>query len=149
VRILQSGGVSSRRTDARKGRTSEGPRGFSLVEMVMVLVILSVGFVGMRASTGYMMTRTIHPDLRSERMSAVGQAAETVRGTPWSDVARLCADSTFRIDPYVVRCEVTRPSATLQRVRLVSTGPGVRDGHVQPAVVETFVISRAQPAPGG
>lgn len=130
-------------------KNANGTRdGFSLVELIVALVILSVGILSMGASTGYIMNQIRLSELRSERMAAVRQAAEIVRGHAWTEVGQLCADSTFRLEQFEVSCRVTTPSTTLQRVQLVSTGPGYEGGRFVQGVVETFAISLAQPMPG-
>ena len=123
-------------------------QGFSLVELIIALVILTFGILGMGVSTGYIMNQIRLSELRSGRMAAVRQAAEIIRGTTWSDVPVLCADSTFRLEDYVVTCQVSTPAATLQRIQLVSVGPGYLDGHMASGVADTFAISVAQPMPG-
>ena len=129
--------------------TERGPQsGFSLVELIVALVMLSAGILSMGASTGYIMNQIRLSELRSERMAAVRQAAEIIRGTTWSSVGQLCADSTFQLEQYVVSCRVTTPATTLHRVELVSAGPGYEGGRFVQGVVETFAISLAQPIPG-
>lgn len=121
-------------------------QGFSLVEIAVALTILSVGVLAMGASTGHVVMRARATQLHTERMAAVRQAAELVRGASWDSVDEFCAADAVKVDPYTVRCEISRRSENLLRVQLVSTGPGPRDGAIVPDVTETFAISVARPA---
>lgn len=119
--------------------------GFSLVEVIIALLILSFGILAMGASTGFIMAQIRAAELRTERMTAVRQAAETLRGVPWDNLTTTCAHEVFTVGAYDVTCSVTQPGSTLRRVQLVSTGPGYSDGQLRTGVAETFAISLPQP----
>lgn len=119
--------------------------GFSLVEVMVALVILSIGVLAMGASTGYIMTQIRASELRTERMTAVRQTAETLRSTPWTSLEGTCGNEGFTVGAFIVKCTVLQPQANLKRVELVSTGPGYREGRLMAVVPDTFAISIAQP----
>lgn len=123
------------------------PNGFSLIEVIVALMILSVGILAMGASTGHVMAQIQAAELRTERMSAVRQAAETLRGTAWGILEVTCsnAGSTFDTDHYDVSCTVDQPSSNLKAVRLITSGPGFTRGQFSTTVADTFVISIANP----
>ena len=119
--------------------------GFSLVEIIIALLILSVGVLAMGASTEYIMTQIRASDLRMERLTAVRQAAETLRGSDWQALEQICAGTAFATDHYDVSCSVRQPAGNLKRVRLVSIGPGYRGGHLLHILPDTLAISVARP----
>lgn len=119
--------------------------GFSLVEVIVALMILSVGVLAMGASTGYIMTQIRASELRMERMTAVRQAAETLRGEDWTTLPSYCSSATFATQRYSVSCTVSQPASNLQRVQLVSLGPGYSAGRLVVSLPDTFAISIAQP----
>lgn len=126
-----------------KGDMNRG--GFSLVEVIVALMILSVGVLAMGASTGYIMTQIRASELRMERMTAVRQAAETLRGEDWAALPTYCSTADFSTDRYSVSCTVSQPASNLQRVQLVSVGPGYSEGRLVGSLPDTFAISLAQP----
>jgi prepilin-type N-terminal cleavage/methylation domain-containing protein len=54
-------------------------RGFTLIEMIVAIVILSVGILGLAASTSYMVSAASSAGLRAEALQAVeGQISQIV-----------------------------------------------------------------------
>lgn len=126
-------------------RARANPGGFSIAEIIVALLILGVGVLAMGASTGYIMTQIRASDLRTERVTAVRQAAETLRGSDWGALEQICANTRFPSARYEVSCEVALPAANLKRVELISVGPGYSDGHLLPSLADTMTISIAEP----
>lgn len=118
--------------------------GFSLVEVLIAILILSFGILALGSSTGYVLSQVQASELRSERTAAVRQAAEILGGTAWGSLETVCGDTTFTTDNYTVGCQV-EASGDLKRVRLISTGPGLQDGRMVQVKLDTFAISFAQP----
>ena len=121
--------------------------GFSLVEVIVALMILSVGVLAMGASTGHVMAQIQEAELLTERMGAVREAAETLRGTAWTSLETVCqsTDSSFVTEHYTVGCSVLRPSSNLKLIELITVGPGFRSGRFTTTVADTFAISIANP----
>lgn len=118
--------------------------GFSLVEVIVAMMILSFGVMAMGASTGYVMRQVRASELRSERVAAVREASELIRGTQWAQIPTVCGSGDLIAKRYTVTCEAT-PSGRLMQVRLRTTGPGYKDGQFVPEMAETFAINLAQP----
>ncbi|HEY8470563.1 MAG TPA: prepilin-type N-terminal cleavage/methylation domain-containing protein [Longimicrobiales bacterium] len=66
---------------------SEG--GFSLVELMIALVILTVGLLSLAAATGYVSSQVHAGDLRTERAAALQQVIENLRATPFQNLASV------------------------------------------------------------
>lgn len=118
--------------------------GFSLVEVVVALVVLTVGVFAMAASTGYITTQIKIAELRTERMTAVHQAAETLRSVDWDYLATTCDTASYVAGSFAVTCNATT-SGDLTTVTLVSTGPGWKAGAWDTALPDTFQITIAEP----
>ena len=123
--------------------------GFSLVEVIVALFILSVGILAMGASTGHVMAQIQAAELRTERMGAIRQTAETLRGTGWDLLETTCnnAGSTFDTDNYSVSCTVSLTGSDLKKVQMITSGPGFIAGQFNTTVADTFAISIANPVP--
>lgn len=123
------------------------PSGFSLVEVIIAMLILSVAILALGASTGHVMAQIQASELRTERMGTIRQAAETLRGTAFGSLENACstAGSTFGSDNYSVSCTVQQPSEDLKLVTLVTVGPGFQSGRFNTTVADTFAISIAKP----
>lgn len=123
------------------------PAGFSLIEVIFAMLILSVAFLAMGASTGHVMAQIQASELRTERVGALRQAAETLRGTAWASLESVCAatNHSFDTDNYDVQCTVQLWTEDLKRVDLVTVGPGFRNGRFTATVTDSFAISIANP----
>jgi prepilin-type N-terminal cleavage/methylation domain-containing protein len=121
--------------------------GFSLIEVIVAMMILSIGILAMGASTGHVMAQIQAAELRTERMGAVRETAETLRGTAWASLESTCAGdmSGFGTEHYTVSCSVLQPSSNLKVIQLVTVGPGFEAGKFTTTVADTFAISMANP----
>lgn len=130
------------------GRAVRGRSGLSLVELIVALLILTVGIFALGASSIYVLTQVRASQLHTERSTAVRDAAERVRSLPWSTIPTECQTRTFESGRYRVTCSILPSSSVSFRViQLVSDGPGYRGGEVVEDVPDTSVISVARPAP--
>lgn len=66
---------------------SEG--GFSIVELLIALVILTVGLLSLAAATGYVSAQVRAGDLRTERAAALQQVIESLRATPFANLTSV------------------------------------------------------------
>ncbi len=121
--------------------------GFSIVEVIVALIILSFGILAMGASTGYVMRQVQASELRSERVAAIRAASERIRDADWAALdAAFCHDPPATTDHYTVQCSVSTVNR-VKRVQLIATGPGFQGGRFVEQMTETFAISLAQPLP--
>lgn len=118
--------------------------GFGLIEVIIAMLILSVGVLAMGASTGYILNQIRASELRTERMIIVRGAAERLQSMPWADiVADPCQQPVLATDRYSVTCHVTILS-NRAHVRLISAGPGYSGGRLQTQAVDTTMLSIAR-----
>lgn len=124
-----------------------GREGFSLIEVIVALVILSVGVLAMGASTGFVLTQVRAAELRTDRMTAVHQVAERLRAVPWDDLETACAGQSFSTADFTVSCTVSQAPGiiNLKRVQLVSTGPGFSGRRRVQSATDTMTIGIARP----
>ena len=114
-------------------------RGFSVVEVVVALIVLTVGVLGLAATTVYVVQQTTLAEVATERAAAVQTVVEQLRARPYAALA----DSSGTYGPYDVKWTVT-PGARSKLVTIVSVGPGLQSGDgqgmpsLQGAVADTF-----------
>lgn len=118
--------------------------GFSLVEVVVAMLILTVGILAMAASTGYILSEVRMANFRSERNVAVGEVTQQLRAIQWSNLPSACG-SNYTVGDYTVSCTVNQPTVNLHEVILVSVGPGYSAGAVDFEVVDSTAILFARP----
>ncbi len=118
--------------------------GFSLIEVMVALVMLTLGVLAMAASTGYITTQIKIAELRTERMAAVHQAAETLRASDYDDLSSICDTASYAMGPFSVQCSAST-AGDLTTVQLVSSGPSYVSGSWQTSWPDTFQITIAEP----
>lgn len=119
--------------------------GFSLVEVVVAILVLSFGLLAMAASTGYVATQLRSTTWDTQRNLARQQVIESLRATIFANVT---TNSTGRaIGPYTVRWNVTNVSSAQRRVQIITTGPAYRQSSrkTMTTVVDTATITLASP----
>lgn len=130
------------RTDA-EGRSARG--GFSLIEVIVALIVLTMGVLGMAATTGYVVRQTTAADMRTNRTAAVQTALERLRATPWNSLG----SGSDAVGHFDVAWSSVDDGVT-KEVTLVTTGPGMTtvDGvgpRFSDQVADTFVYRIIRP----
>lgn len=124
--------------------TTTSRPGFSLVELIVALMILTVGILAMGTSTGYIMREIRFSQLRSERVAAFRETAEIFRGTDWNQLGSVCG-SSFPFDHFKVTCRVeSSNSNAVMRFSLVATATDAGVRRLFPTA-DTLAISIARP----
>ena len=126
-------------------RKAKGTEGFSLVELMVALVIMSVCMLALAATTGYLITQVQVSNLLSERATAVQQVVEELRATPFDNIASRAKASAETVGDFDVWWQVSAPGANLRRVRVYTEGPGYNAGSGWTQVrQDSFSISLAR-----
>lgn len=123
---------------------SRGRGGFSLVEVVVAMLILTIGILAMAASTGYILSEVRMATFRAERNVAVGEMTQQLRGINWNNLGGACG-SSVTVGDYTVSCTMNQPSVNLREAILVSVGPGYSAGAVEMDVVDSTAVLFARP----
>lgn len=111
--------------------------GFSLVEVIVALIILTVGVLGMAATTMLVVRQTTLSEMTTERSAALQTVIERLRSEDYETLSSG-ADTVGRFD---VNWSVTTGVRTKQ-VEIVTVGPGLTSASGVPtlasAVADTF-----------
>lgn len=126
----------------RLGRCDEA--GLSLVEVLVAVVVLTVGVLAMAGSTGVAFTRLRVADHRNERAAALQYASEGLRAVPYANLGSECSALAETVGAYELRCAVGSAGANLTRLYIVSVGPGHVSGYWRLNVVDSTAISIAR-----
>lgn len=119
--------------------------GFSLVELVIAVLILTVGVLGLAGTTAYVVRQVDLSRINSERAAAVQTGVEYVRSLRYVDVI----DDSTVAGRYRVRWEVLN-SQYQKRLRFITAGPGAATGAngstiIASTVVDTFEYRILEP----
>lgn len=116
--------------------------GFTIVELVVSLIILTVGLLAFAGTTIVLIRQVTAAGLATERATAVQTVVERLRALPYDSIG-AGSDSlgAFRIN---------WTSTTLgasKEVRVVTLGPGPygSQGAIRPAVADTFTTRILEP----
>lgn len=136
VVLLMQASVTS--SSVREGL--RGSEGFTLVEVVIALLILSIGVLGLAGTTGRSLRATTLADLRSERSAALQSVIEQLRALPFDSVTA----GTDTVGVYVVDWRSTPRGNLGKDLRIITLGPGLARGEsgtlpsLSPQVPDTF-----------
>lgn len=119
--------------------------GFSLIEVVVSMLILSVGVLAMGGSTGYMLSQVRMAGFMTDRNVATREVSEQLRATEWSSLANTCNSNTFTVGDYTVTCTVQQQGVHVQKVDIITVGPSYVSGQVVMEVPDTTAILLAEP----
>jgi prepilin-type N-terminal cleavage/methylation domain-containing protein len=96
-------------------------RGFTIVELLVALVILTVGILAVALLSGQFGRQVNISDMSVGRSSSLQAAIEEIRATPFADVAT----GEAMIDEYEVSWTVLSSSDTYKEIQIITVGPGM------------------------
>ncbi len=121
-----------------------GTRGFTLVELLVALVIFTVGVLGLAATTTFVVRQTTVSELSAERSAAVQEMVERLKATDYNALTNGSAN----VGQYTLTWTVTGGNRS-KVLNITSTGPGMISGGGMPAlassVQESFTYRITQP----
>ena len=125
--------------------TNNNQGGFSLVEVVVAMLVLSFGLLAMAASTGYVATQLRSTTWDTQRTLARQQVVEQLKATIFANVTTNTTGVT--IGSYTVRWNVTNVGSAQRRVELITSGPAYRASSraTRITVVDTATVTIASP----
>lgn len=110
-------------------RTGRRDGGFTLVEVMVAVMILSVGLLALGTTTGYLVLQVQVSELRTKRAAAVQQVVEELRSTSYVDLATVDEADAQQVGEFRLWWSVDAPTSNLRRLTIYSEGPGYRAGH--------------------
>lgn len=129
----------------RQTSRQSGEAGFSLIEVVVGMLILTIGLLAMAGTTGAVFTQLRIAERRTERMAAVQQAAEQLYSVGYSNAQNRCGTLNQLVGSYRMTCSATQLNPNLLQLRIISTGPGYRSKvGWRMSVPDTFAIQIAR-----
>jgi prepilin-type N-terminal cleavage/methylation domain-containing protein len=118
--------------------------GFSLVEVIIAMLVLSFGLLTMAASTGYVYNQLRSTAFDTQRNLARQGAVEQIRGMFWDSIPTTAR--TMTRGRYTIVYRATLPSTMVKRVTLITVGPGYRSGKaVRQTVADTASFQVVKP----
>lgn len=120
---------------------TENEQGFSIIELMVALVILTVGLLSMAATTGYVATQVRAGDLRTERAAALQQVIENLKATPFSSLQSVGEASAVTVGDFQFWWTVSPNGLTVDVEIYSKAAPGGRHGVAQ----DTFSFTIVRP----
>jgi len=118
--------------DAREKRA-----GFSLIEVVLAMMILTVGVLGLAGTTGYMVGQVTLSDLMTERSAAFQTVVDRLQAAPYGSLP----SGSDSVGVFAVDWTSVNSGSQNMLVTIVTTGPGLKSDAplgVAPQVADTF-----------
>ncbi len=115
--------------------------GFTLVEVIAAIVILTVGVLGLAGTTAYVVRQVTLANVTTERSVVLQTAIEQVQSMPFANVSF----GTDSVGHFSVQWRSSLESPVSKVVTFVTRGPGLHSSSVNPFptmsadVADTFV----------
>lgn len=134
---------SGMQSDPTQARTRDRA-GFTMVEVIIAIVILTIGLLGLAGSTGYLVRTVTLGDLLTERTFASQTIIDRLQSLPYDNVTT----GTDTIGVFAVDWEAVDDGPQSKILTVVTLGPGLGPsgiGTLSPAVADTFVFRILRP----
>ncbi len=99
-------------------------RGLTLIEVIVAMLVLTVGLLGLAAGTGFVLRSTEVARIDTNRAAALQSAIESLRAVPFDDVA---AD-TRQVGEYAISWSQLSGDTNWRLMQIVVEGPGRTPG---------------------
>lgn len=113
--------------------------GFTMVEIIIAMVILTVGLLGLAGSTGYLVRTVTLGDLLTERTFASQTIIDRLQSLPYDNVV----DGADSVGVFAVDWDAEDDGPQSKILTVVTVGPGLSPGgmgNLAPAVADTFIF---------
>ncbi len=117
-----------------------GRGGFTLVELLVAVVVLTFGLLAFAGTTVVLIRQVTLAGLATERATAVQSVVERLRALPYDSVG----SGSDSLGAFRVSWTSTTLGAT-KEVRVVTLGPGARGQTLSPGVADTFSTRILEP----
>ncbi len=110
--------------------------GFSMVEVIIAMMILTVGVLGLAGTTAHIVRQTTLADLITERSVAFQSIIDRLQALPYDSVV----NNTDSVGIFRLRWTVTPDGPQSKMVRIWTRGPGIsgRPPMNNPVKVDSF-----------
>ena len=97
-----------------------GRKGLSLVELLVAVLVLSVGILGMAAGTGWVLRMVELARLDTRRAIALQTAVEQVKSVPLANLS----SGSITDGPFTIEWSIVEGNTTYASLVFTLTGPG-------------------------
>jgi prepilin-type N-terminal cleavage/methylation domain-containing protein len=117
--------------------------GFTLVEIIVAMMVLSVGMLAMAASTGYVSSEIRNASWNTQRAMARARTIEQLQALPFDSISTTTTATTY--GQFSMTWAVTNTNSNLRTVNVISSGPAYRLGKgTRTTIVDTVQIQIAR-----
>ena len=99
-------------------------RGLSLIEVVVALLVLTVGLLGLAAGTGFVIRSTEVARVDTNRAAAIQSGIEALRAVPFADVGT----DTREIGAFTISWSQLDSATDWRLMQIIVDGPGRTPG---------------------
>ena len=118
--------------------------GFSLVEVIIAMIVLTVGLLALASSTGYISAEIRNSTWTTQRAFARNEIVERLRSIPFDSVAT--SGTATPVGRYNMTWTSTDVNNNLKAVLVIASGPSYRMGRgARVTIVDTTSINIIRP----
>lgn len=118
--------------------------GMGLIEVIVGMIILTVGVLAMVASTTFVQMQLWSADMRTERSVARQQVVEALRSEPFDSITTRSQGDAVTQGSYTLWWDATLLRWELKEVQMYTQGPAVVNGKRLTGVVDTMTFRIAR-----
>jgi prepilin-type N-terminal cleavage/methylation domain-containing protein len=118
--------------------------GFSLVEVVVAIVILTFGVLALASATGFFFTQIRDADTTTDRAMAVSETVERLRAGAYDSVVSVTEAYASSRNGYKVWYTVSSTAATMRNVTIYTRGKRFENGYWNQNALDSFNIAIAR-----
>ena len=123
----------------RRARQDQIRGGFSMVEVIMGMLLLTIGVLGLGGTTAHVVRQITLSDLMTERAAAFQTTIDRLQSLPYDSVTT----GTDSVGVFAISWSSVPDGPQNKVVTIITTGPGLSGGAFptnNPAAVDTFTF---------
>jgi prepilin-type N-terminal cleavage/methylation domain-containing protein len=132
--------VSHSTGDVNAARAAERRGGFTIIEVIIAMIILTIGVLGLAGTTAFIVRQINLSDLMTERSVAFQTIVDRVQSLPYDNVV----SGSDSVGIYAVTWSVVNNGGQNKIVTIETLGPGISSAsgtpYNDPQVADTFTF---------